>query len=211
MPRRFPLHLLLPLALLAALPLRAVEEDPQAAINARLREGLKNTMLQLQDAQGKAATLQAAQVADEAKIKDLTARLAKLTKQSADDKLAADKTIADLRQQVAAQDTRNAKQVEAIGEWKKAYAKLLDQARAVEAKRAELAAEKIKLDRKVADQERRNWAMYDLGKEILKRYERFGLGDALLAREPFVGIARVKFENFILDYSDKIADQKIKP
>ena len=36
-------------------------------------------------------------------------------------------------------------------------------------------------------------------------------GEALTAREPFVGVTRVKFENLIQDYQDKLADQKIKP
>jgi len=65
--------------------------------------------------------------------------------------------------------------------------------------------------RKTADQQRRNEAMYKLGREVLDRYERFGLGDALTAREPFVGLTRVKFENLIQDYADKLTDQKIKP
>jgi chromosome segregation ATPase len=203
------IFLLFSLALVAHLS--AADEDPQAAINAKLREGLRNTMLQLQTAQGQVATLQATQTEDEAKIKDLTAQLATLTKQSADAKTASDKTIADLKAQVAAQDTRNALQVEALGKWKEGYNKLVDQARAIDARRAALAAAKIQADRKIDDQQRRNQALYTLGKEILHRYEHYGLGDALAAREPFTGIAKVKFETYIQDNSDKLDDQKIKP
>jgi len=47
--------------------------------------------------------------------------------------------------------------------------------------------------------------------EILHRYENYGLGDAILAREPFTGIAKVKFETYIQDHADQLADQKIKP
>ena len=65
------------------------------------------------------------------------------------------------------------------------------------------------LPRKGDDQQRKNRAMYQLGLEILKRYEHFGLGDAITAREPFVGTTRVKFENLIQDYGDKLAAQKI--
>ena len=62
----------------------------------------------------------------------------------------------------------------------------------------------------MADQQTKNDAMFKLGNEILKRYERFGLGDALTRREPFVGTTRVKFQNLIQDYTDKVADQRIK-
>jgi hypothetical protein len=45
----------------------------------------------------------------------------------------------------------------------------------------------------------------------LDRYEKFGLGDALTAREPFVGLTKVKFQNLVQDYQDKLSDQKVKP
>ena len=203
-------RLILILALsLVTLPAFA-QEDAEAAV-AKLREGLRNTMLQLRDAQGQIATLQATKNLDDSKIAELTAQNTKLTKQIAADKTAADKEIADLTAENAAQDTRNAKQVEALGKWKKSYDQLLEQAKAVVVKRDELAAQKILLDRKVADQQAKNQAMAALGLEILKRYEKFGLGDALTAREPFVGTTRVKFENLVQDYSDKIADQRVKP
>jgi hypothetical protein len=53
--------------------------------------------------------------------------------------------------------------------------------------------------------------MYRIGSEILKRYEGFGLGTAIAAREPFVGSMRVKLQNLVQDYADKLAEQKIKP
>ena len=53
--------------------------------------------------------------------------------------------------------------------------------------------------------------MFKVANEILVRYERFGLGDALTAREPFTGITRVKLQSLFEDYQDKLTDQKIKP
>jgi hypothetical protein len=203
------LSVLFVLLLVLSGSLRAAEE--QDSVLSRMREALKNTMLQLRDAQTQVATLQATQALNEQKIKDLQSQLDKTTKQASDDKLAADKTISDLKDQLAAQDKRNAAQVEAIGKWKKSYEALLAQAKAIDAKRAEYASKCILLQRKVDDQQRRNLAMYDLGMEILKRYERFGLGEALTAREPFTGLTRVKFQNLIQDEGDKLADQKIKP
>jgi len=202
------LFLLLVLLLVLSGSLRAA--DAQDPVLTRMREALKNTMIQLRDAQTQVATLQAAQAQNDAKIKDLEAQVAKITKQASDDKLAADKTIADLKEQNAAQDARNAKELETIAKWKKSYDALLTQAKAIDAKRAEFAGKCIQLQRQVDDQQRKNLAMYDLGMEVLKRYERFGLGEALTAREPFTGLTRVKFQNLIQDYGDKLADQKIK-
>jgi predicted nucleic acid-binding Zn-ribbon protein len=184
--------------------------DAQDPVLTRMREALKNTMIQLRDAQTQVATLQATQAQSDAKIKDLQAQLDKVTKQASDDKLAADKTIADLKEQNAAQDARNAKELETIAKWKKSYDALLAQAKAIDAKRAEFAGKCIALQRQVDDQQRKNLAMYDLGMEVLDRYKRFGLGEALTAREPFTGLTRVKFQNLIQDYGDKLADQKIK-
>ena len=73
-----------------------------------------------------------------------------------------------------------------------------------------LAADAIVLTRTVADQKTKNAEMYKLGRDILLRYEKFGLGEALGAREPFVGTTRVKLESFVQDFQDKLTDQKIK-
>ena len=52
----------------------------------------------------------------------------------------------------------------------------------------------IALDRRVAEQQVKNATMYQLGIEVLQRYEKFGLGDAISAREPFIGRTRVNVE-----------------
>jgi hypothetical protein len=99
---------------------------------------------------------------------------------------------------------------ESLEKWKKAQAEAADLARKKEGERAALAQQKIVLDRIVADQRTKNAAMYKIGKEILARYEGFGLGTALTAREPFIGTMRVKLENLVQDYGDKLADERIK-
>jgi len=204
------LLVLLPSSFLLLPSLLGADQDPQVAINTKLREGLRNSMIALQAAQTDLATAQAAKADLEAKNKTLEGKLAAATKQSAEDKAASDKAIADLKAQVAEQDARNAAQVEAIGKWKATFEQLVTQAKAIDAKRAKLAQEKIELTRKVEAQQRQNDELYTLGKDILHRYEHYGLGDAILNREPFTGIAKVKFENYIQAQSDKLTDQKIK-
>ncbi len=60
------------------------------------------------------------------------------------------------------------------------------------------------------DQQRKNDALFAIGNEILSRYENFGLGNALANKEPFVGVTRVKFQNLIQSYQDKLIEQKIR-
>ena len=77
--------------------------------------------------------------------------------------------------------------------------------------RARLASAIIILDRTIANQRSQNIELYKLGREILLRYENFGLGEVIGGKEPFVGTMRVKMETYVQDFQDKLTDQKIKP
>jgi len=201
------IHGLLPLTF--AVGLKAAE--PGNPAETKLRESLRNTMLQLRAAETERDTLKATQDQTEQEKKALAEKLETVTKQSIADKDAADKKIGGLETQVTEKDAQIGQFKEAIEKWKAAYQQLEDLARKKEDERARLAAEKIVLDRKVADREAKNLALYALGNEILSRYEKFGLGTALTAREPFTGITKVKLENLVQDYGDKLTEQKIKP
>jgi len=169
------------------------------ASETKLRETLRNTMLQLRTAQNERAALQATQAETEQKLKALTTEVESLGKEAA----ATKKTAGD-------QEAQLAKFKEALQNWEKAYKQAVDAANSKEAARAKLADEVIILQRQVADQRTRNAAMFQTANEILTRYERFGLGEALAAKEPFVGATRVKLENQVQDYEDKLADERIK-
>ena len=62
--------------------------------------------------------------------------------------------------------------------------------------------EAVILRRKVDDREAKNYELFKIANEILTRYEKFGLGEALTAREPFTGLTRVKLENLVQDCQD---------
>ena len=209
-------HLIALLVFLSAVTLNAQQGAPTA--ESRMRDALKKFALQLRDSEAARATAQAAQLEAEAKNKELTAKaddltkkVATLIKESIKAKDAADKVEADLQGKVAARDKEIAQLKEALGKWKDGYQKASDVANAKEKERADMAAKVIIMERKVADYERKNVAMYQAGSEILDRYQKFGLGTALLAREPFVGTMRVKFQNWMQDYGDKLESQRIKP
>lgn len=190
----------------ALLHAAAEEGDP---VVAKLREALRNTMLQMRDVQGQLANAQAAQIASDAKVKELTVQNDKLTKQMIEDKNASTNSIAELNTRLEEQGVVIQKLNATVDQWKRGYNEATALAQKKEAERAKAAAQIIKLDRIVADQQIKNVQMYKVGTEILDRYEKFGLGEAILAREPFVGMTRAKFQTLMQDYQDKLVDQRI--
>ena len=194
--------------LLASGSLKASDKLSPAEL--KMRETLRNTMIQLRDSNAKLAIAQAAQADDEDKLKDLQGQFDDLTKKTTAQKHAADQLISDQKDKLASNELMIAHLTESLAKWKYGYAKLADYAKQTEGKRAELASKIIILDRRIADQQVKNVEMYRLGNEVLDRYAQFGLGTAISAREPFVGITKVKFQNLVQDYQNKLTDQTIK-
>lgn len=191
-------------------------DDAAPTAESRLRSALRDTMLQLRDAQNQAVTLQAAQAQSDkdktdlqAKVDALTAQLKTTTDQAASDKALADKDISDLKAQVLDQTGQIARLNDGLKQWKDAYAQVDELEKAKETARAQLALQAALLQRTVDDRETKNLALFKLGNDILTRYERFGLGDAISAKEPFIGTTRVKLENLVQDYKNKLLDQAV--
>jgi len=173
------------------------------ADDARLRETLRTLTLRLRSAETERNTLLSDKAQLEQEKKALSGKVDGLNKQVAADKEKLDQLDA---KQKELDDTK-----ESLGKWKTAYEQIQTAAQKSEAERAKLASESIILKRKVEDRERKNLELFKTANEILTRYEKFGLGEALSAKEPFTGIARVKLENQVQDYQDKIADERVKP
>lgn len=176
------------------------------ADDARLKETLRNLTLRLRSSETERNNLLSDKVQFEQEKKTLTAKVDALTKQAAADKAEIDTLTA----KAGDQEKELLETKESLTKWKTAYEQLVATAQKSEAARVKLAGESIVLKRKLEDRERKNAELFKLGNEILTRYEKFGLGDALAAREPFTGLTRVKLENLVQDYQDKIADQKVK-
>ncbi len=194
-------------------PLQA--QDP-ADPTLKLREQLRAVTLQLRSAQTDSANAQAAAAAAEQKSKDLAGKIdeldkrnATLIKQAGTDKASAAESIATLETKVADRDRNLAAYQEALGKWKAGYEKAAAVANTKEDERAKLAAEAIVLKRTVADRERKNISLFNTANEILDRYRDYSLGKAITAREPFIGTTRVKIENQVQGYQDRILDQRI--
>jgi chromosome segregation ATPase len=202
------------LALLALVP--ALHAAPEADPAAKMREQLKSVMLQLRASQTETANAQTAAATADAKAKDLEAQVAKLTKQNETlvnqankDKARAEQDTARLNEKIADREKRIVEYNEALAKWKDGYQKAAAVARTKEDERATLASEAIVLKRTIADRESKNIALFNTSMEILDRFEKYALGKALSAREPFISTSRVKVENLVQDYKDKVIDNRV--
>ena len=205
------LRLIFSTGLFSLLPFIAYCAGEADSGEARLRESLRGSMLQLRNAQTDLANAQSAQAAQADEIKSLKEQLALVKKNNGEDRLAAEKKTEELKAKLAEQAGETARYKEASEQWKTECEKTSATAQAAEAKRAQLFSDNITLERQVADLRAKNAALYRVGKEVLGRYEKLGLGEQFLAREPFVGRTRVALENLVQDYDDKLADQRAKP
>ena len=184
--------------------------DAPNTAETRMRESLRNTMLQLRTAQGERDALAAEKAETAQRVLDLTAKLDALNKQSATDKAAAEKGNAAISARLGEQERENAGLKVELDMSKRATLKAAEWAKVKESERVKLATQVIELQRRVAERETQNAALFRTGIEILERYESFGLGTALTAKEPFIGITRVRLQNLVQDYSDKLLEQKVK-
>jgi uncharacterized lipoprotein YehR (DUF1307 family) len=173
------------------------------ADDAKLKQMLQTLTGRLRAAETERNTLLSDKAQLEQEKKTLTAKVDALNKQEAEDKTKLD--LMDAKQK----ELDDAK--ESLAKWKAAYQQIQTAAQKAEAERSKFASEAIVLKRKVEDRERKNLELYKTANEVLTRYEKFGLGEALSAKEPFTGITRVKLENQVQDYQDRIADEKVKP
>jgi len=196
-------------ALVLGVPARAADAPPDG--EARLREALKNATLQFRAVEAERTNLQTANTALTEDKRVLTERFETLRKQTVAERATSEKAMAALKAETAAQEAEVARLKEALEKAESAGKQTAALAAAKETERARLAADLLVFERKVADRETKNLALFKLGTEILARYEKFSLGEALAAREPFVGTMRTKLENLAQDYQDKLLDQRAKP
>jgi chromosome segregation ATPase len=205
-------HLLILLLALTGLTHAAEPADPDA----KLREALRATALQLRTAQADLANAQATTAAAEQKTKTLEKQLAdsgeKLvahTKRASEDKTAADKTIATLSNKLAERDQRLTEYEQTLQKWQAAYQQAATAAQTKDAEKTQLAAQAATLKHTIADRERKNLTLFTTANEILDRYQNHALGKSILAKEPFTQTTRVKIETQVQGYQDKIIDNRI--
>lgn len=174
--------------------------------DARTQQAMRSMTTRLRAAETERDSLLSAKAQSDQEKKTLTEKLDALTKQATADSQA----LAAAKTQLAERETANAQLQDSLQKLQVTQTQAVQIVQKTESERAKLSGQVIELQRKLADREVKNLTLFKLANEILRRYERFGLGDALAAKEPFTGIARVKLENLVQDYQDKLTDQRVK-
>lgn len=184
----------------------------------KLREALKGVTVQLRNAESEKAVAQAEKTAADQEIATLKSQAEKMSvqlKALSEEKAAAldnaVRTQTDLEGRLAAREAELIEYKKTLDKWKAAHLEISDIAKKKEAERAKYASQSAELERSVADLRSRNVELFALGNEILERYRNFSFGKALSAREPFTGVMKVKLQNQMQDYQDKLLDQTAKP
>jgi len=206
-----PLSLLAMLALLAsAVPSHAQAPSPTED---KLREQLKAVTLQLRTAQSDAATAAAEKAAAEEKSKELEGSIKKLIKEREDltkEKAGVVEAARIMKETLDGQLSLKSEELnkyrKSLDKWKASHVEISDIAKKKEAARAAFETKNNALERRLADLRTRNQNLFNTANEILERFRKFSLGEAISAREPFTGLTRVKLQNQLQEFGDKILD-----
>jgi hypothetical protein len=186
-------------------------EGGEANGEERLRQTLKDTMMQLRQSQSDLAALQASQAAQADDAKALKEQVALLTKHSTEDKAEAAKEAEALKAKLADREGEISRLEASLAQWKAASEKMSLASKASQDRLSKELVGAVQLERRAEDLKAKNAELFRIASEILDRYEKFSLGQQFLAREPFIGRARVDLENQIQDYQDQVDAQKASP
>ncbi len=192
-----------------------------ATMETRLRDQLRQTVVQLRDLQNNQAALEAAKAAAEKERDALKTKLASVQKspsKTGADSSASAQQLADLRARNNGLqeriDAERAQLTKANEEMQKANALIaqlqgekaqLQQAAATDA--APLADAKAAVEACLV----KNQKLVAISNEMLTAYENIGIGKVIRAREPFIQSKRVAIENAAQGFGDEIYKAKFNP
>lgn len=194
--------------LAVAVPTAAQAQSTDA--QARLRDLLRQTTLELRDAQSQNVELRA-------KIDELNAQRAATTASASRTNIdtsalrRAQNEAEQLRAALA--DSRRAieERDQELAQWKQAYGQAEQLARTRDADAKQLDELQRTLVTTVNDCERDNAQLVDLAEEVLDSYRNKGVWDAMRDAEPLTGIHRVQLETLAQKYHARILELQAKP
>jgi chromosome segregation ATPase len=191
----------------ASFSARSEEEDPTA----KFREALRNTMLQLREAQAKTAEMEAASVQSQMETDKTKQALTELQATLVEERNAAANQASELRAALAQREEKIISLEAMITKWEKDYAALTLKAHKTGQDLLQAKARNTILERAVAEQQVKNVEIKTIADEILDRYKRSNLGSAILAREPFISVNRGKLQTIMQDLETRIRAATIRP
>jgi chromosome segregation ATPase len=165
-------------------------------IEDRLRDQLRATVQQLHQLQDDQASLQAQKMVAEQERDALKAQLA-----AAKAQLGHGGADRGQVQALAAQ----------VSKYKDAASQATGTAEQAQADHDKLASGLTNAQTLLGACETKNGQLLNVGMEILTAYQKFDIGAALGANEPFIGTKRVELENLAQDFGDRLYDGKFDP
>ncbi len=193
-------------AVAALLPLHAKAD---AAVEARLRDALRAATAQVRALEDERAAGQAREASLKKELETL--RMQPKTAAACRPADRSDRELADLRRRLAEQSESAEKLSQGLDQCQAAEREGAEAARRKEDERGRLAGETAALHERLVVVEAKNERLYQLGKEIIEWLADMGVGAALAAREPFLGLRRVELENVAQNFEDMLLEQKVKP
>lgn len=99
-----------------------------------------------------------------------------------------------------------------LSEAQKTLAETTQTLHQTEAEKRNLETIRTRNERDIASCERKNLALYEVGRSLMDRFEQKTCGEVLAEKEPFAGLKKVETENLLEEYRDKLDEQRlIKP
>jgi len=195
---------------LTLLPVAALAADSDAELH--LRDQLHTTTVALRAAQDENADLAAKQTEQASEIASLKQQLADAQAKSAvtgsADQQRRDAADAAIRQNQQLSD-KVAEASQLLEKWQTAYKQAADVAHARDAAAKDFEIKFTRASGGLTQCGAKNAALEKLSREILDRLDQRGLLSDFAADEPVTQLYRVKLENLIQDYQDKIRDQEM--
>jgi chromosome segregation ATPase len=188
-----------------------------ATIETRLRDQLKQTVVQLRDLQNSQSALEAAKIATEKERDALKAKLANQSKSPP--KASADpQQIAELRASNNSLKDRADAERAALSKANAEMIKANELIQQLQAEKAQLQQAAVTDAAPLADAKAaveaclvKNQKLVVISTEILTAYENISVGKVVRAREPFIQSKRVAIENAAQGFGDEIYKSKFNP
>jgi len=190
--------------MLAAAPARAQD----ASAEARLREALRNTTIELRALQDSQAAL-TAQLDQMKQERDALKQQLDAAKNAPP---VADPQVAQLRDAVAALQQQNGALQTGLQKWQTGYQQAADLARAKDSESRQLSGQLTQQSSRLQACTAANGKLIAVANDILHLYRTQSFRSLLVGSyEPLLGFKKVELENLVQDYEDKIEDQRLQP
>ena len=190
--------------------------------SSREREALRRVQQQLSQVQGQVGTLEQEKTkltedlnkiqASSKAVESEAARLQGEVKASKRQQLSSAKELTLVKEELATTAQRLAETQKTLAETNTKLAETARTLQQTDAEKRSLEAVKVRNEGDLNSCERKNVALYQLGRSLMDRFEHKTCGEILAQKDPFTGLKRVETENLLEEYRDKLDDQKwIKP